>query len=80
MGTLRNGINSPDSKLDVNTSPFLDKNEDLWQIWFGFNSDCYTFKDNLRYQLRYPGESSRISVIGKNKKAVQNQARLPGNL
>ena len=53
MGTLRNGINSPDSKLDVNISPFLDKNEDLWQIWFGFNSDCYTFKDNLRYQLRY---------------------------
>ena len=53
MSTLSYGKSSYHSKLDISLYPFLNENPDIWHIWFGFNSNNYTFNENLRDQLSH---------------------------
>ncbi len=53
MSTLSYGKSSYHSKLDISLYPFLNENPDIWHIWFGFNSNNYTFNSNLREQLSH---------------------------
>jgi hypothetical protein len=65
MSTLDNNKTKAVSKLDVNLSPLLNKSPDIWQIWFGFNSNCYIFNETLRRQLRYKKTTNLQEQLSK---------------